>query len=136
MTETDSVTPATPDEVLAFCNKVRELGHAALIDKLEPGVPKDLDSCLIARNLNFECRVQGYGAYWSMYSFQPVLMEIGKALGLETRPLPPIGQFGPQEATMYRMALPPEIRAAAIAFDRGKFPIEYYDVPSLFKETS
>jgi hypothetical protein len=53
---TDGYAP--PAEVLDFCNRVRAAGGAKALDALMPGVPSDSSSCLIARNLNFQCEVQ------------------------------------------------------------------------------
>lgn len=50
---------ASIDEVLDFCNKVREAGGGKPLNALLPGVPTDSQSCLIAKNLNFECEVGG-----------------------------------------------------------------------------
>lgn len=46
-------------EVLDICNKVREAGGANPLEGLMPARPNVPDSCLIAKALNFECRV-GY----------------------------------------------------------------------------
>lgn len=130
------VTPATREELLDFCNKVRAAGQAALIDKLMPGVAGARRSCLIARNLNFDCSVYGIVRYispdqrahgepdspsqWLMESNNPILLNIGNRLGLHTYRDP----FAP----VYRMDLPPEIGAAARAFDQGQCDKDLYAV--------
>jgi hypothetical protein len=48
---------AGPDEILKFVNKVRDIGQADILDALLPSVPQDSQSCLIARNMNFQCTV-------------------------------------------------------------------------------
>lgn len=48
---------ASMKEVLEFCTKVREAGGGNPLEALMPGIPEDAKSCLIARNLNFECIV-------------------------------------------------------------------------------
>ena len=53
---------ASLEETLAFCNKVREAGGADPLEALMPSIPQNENSCLIARNLNFDCEVSG-GAY-------------------------------------------------------------------------
>lgn len=49
---------ATIEEVTEFCNKVRVAGGANAIDSLMPGIPANSNSCLIAKNLNFNCEVE------------------------------------------------------------------------------
>src|SRR5690349_15016190 len=51
------------DEVLAVCNEVRKAGGANPLDALLPATPSDPNGCLIARNLNFSCYVQGGSPY-------------------------------------------------------------------------
>ena len=48
---------ATEQELLAFCNRVREAGGAQVLDALLPSQLKKSETCLIANNLNFGCRV-------------------------------------------------------------------------------
>lgn len=48
---------ASLEEVLEFCNIVREAGGGELITDLMPGEPGAATQCLIAKNLNFNCRV-------------------------------------------------------------------------------
>lgn len=56
--------PAAPlDEVLEFCNIVRQAGGGKPLNALLPGIPSDSESCLIAKNLNFECNVSGVSTY-------------------------------------------------------------------------
>jgi hypothetical protein len=50
---------ATEDELLEFCNSVREAGGADPIGALFPSDPDEPESCLIARALNFSCAVNG-----------------------------------------------------------------------------
>lgn len=50
---------ATPEEIREFCNRVRVAGGADVLDALLPSIPDDPESCLIARNLNFHCEVNG-----------------------------------------------------------------------------
>lgn len=50
---------ATIEETLAFANAVREAGGGNPLDALMPAVPSDPSQCLIAKNLNFNCRVSG-----------------------------------------------------------------------------
>lgn len=54
----DIIRPvATADELMAFCNKVREAGGANVIDAFFPAYPEDAGACLIAQSLNFDCVV-------------------------------------------------------------------------------
>lgn len=48
---------ATLSELLEFANKVREAGGGNPLDALMPAVPQDASQCLIAKNLNFNCKV-------------------------------------------------------------------------------
>lgn len=56
-------------EVLDFCNKVREIGGADILDSLLPGTPGQKNTCLIARNLNFNCRIMPLGSHNDPYSW-------------------------------------------------------------------
>lgn len=49
---------ATEEELLAFCNKVREAGGTTILEELLPSNPGKSESCLIANALNFGCRVR------------------------------------------------------------------------------
>lgn len=51
---------ANDEELLEFCNRVRELGGSNnLLGELPLSVPSEPDACLIARSLNFNCMVEG-----------------------------------------------------------------------------
>lgn len=50
---------ASNEELIEFCNKVREAGGGKPLDALLPGIPMDSKACLIANNLNFHCQVGG-----------------------------------------------------------------------------
>jgi hypothetical protein len=123
---------ASFDEVLAFCNKVREIGGANPLDALIPAIPQDSHQCLVALNLNFSCRVtngttarfskyeiehQGYGnvSYypWTMIVDDPVLaIKLGKGLDL-----PVIGDSNNDDGFVYHILLPAKIGAVARRFD-------------------
>lgn len=47
-------------ELLEFCKRVRDIGGGSPLEALLPGQTGVSDSCLIARNLNFDCRVAPY----------------------------------------------------------------------------
>lgn len=70
---------ATLEELHEFANKVREAGGGNPIDALMPSVPTDSSSCLIAKNLNFNCTVNTadvYGrSYWVMWVEDRVLRD-------------------------------------------------------------
>lgn len=120
------VKSATREGLLEFCNRVREAGEAALLDQLLPGKPGNPRACLIARNLNFECTVNGIshsrGGGWGMSSTNPLLKTIAEKLGLCLFEDP--GLIGD---AFYTMALPPEIGAAAAVFDSGGFDDDLYE---------
>lgn len=76
---------ATPDEIKDFCNQVREAGGADILDELLPGVRMLSHSCLIAKNLNFDCEVDGstrHGWHMSMQDYS-LAEKIADALDLE-----------------------------------------------------
>lgn len=50
---------ASLSELREFCNKVREAGGANPLDAILEAIPEEANECLIARNLNFSCKVQG-----------------------------------------------------------------------------
>lgn len=54
---------ASFEELLEFANAVREAGGGNPLDALMPAVPEDQTQCLIAKNLNFNCVVNGIGGY-------------------------------------------------------------------------
>lgn len=55
MTETKR---ASLEELLTFANKVRAAGGGNPLDALMPAVPQNTHTCLIAKNLNFNCEVR------------------------------------------------------------------------------
>jgi hypothetical protein len=55
---------ATLEELLEFANKVRAAGGGKPLQALMPSVPQDPETCLIARNLNFECSVDDSGSHY------------------------------------------------------------------------
>ncbi len=80
---------ATIAEVLDFANAVRKAGGGNPLDALMPAVPEDPTQCLIARNLNFNCEVNGApGSFakgaWAMSVDDPeVAAKIAQALDLK-----------------------------------------------------
>src|SRR4051812_34694482 len=51
---------ASKDELLAYANRIREAGGANALDALLPSTPQQNSACLIARALNFGCKVYPY----------------------------------------------------------------------------
>ncbi len=78
------MTRASFEEVLDFCNRVREAGGGDPIDALMPAIPRNSNACLLARNLNFDCSVRHLGnENWVMYVNDPdVAVNIANALEL------------------------------------------------------
>jgi hypothetical protein len=76
---------ASLEEVLEFANKVREAGGGNPLDALMPAIPEDPSACLIAKNLNFKCRVETDEAdQWIMVVDSPELAgKIASTLGLD-----------------------------------------------------
>lgn len=130
-----SVQRASNEELLKFANAVREAGGANPLEALMPAVPQESEQCLIALNLNFDCKVEGtsdqaeelgleeFGEAfedtsssngWSMYIGGPRAKKIARAirkkLGLKF--------VEREESTEIEIPLPPEIGQAAADFDR------------------
>lgn len=66
---------ANNEELLEFVNKVRVAGRAGPLKKLKTGAPGRPGCCLLARNLNFACEVNGLQKKdideWYMYISDP-----------------------------------------------------------------
>lgn len=125
---------ASNDEILEFCNKVREAGGGKPLDALLPGVPEDAHSCLIANNLNFQCRVGGLegrgvtdedqalirrvegegGRWWMTLENEEVRDRIAEALDLEKVDT---GYYW--ENPYYSVLLPKKIGNVAWNFDQA-----------------
>ncbi len=76
---------ASFENTLEFCNKVREAlgGTGATIDALMPAIPNDPNQCLIAKNLNFNCRVHCEDYQWQMhFDTEEQAVAVRRALGL------------------------------------------------------
>lgn len=121
--------PMTTAELLEFCNSVRQAGGAETIDKLQPGLPRDMHSCLIAKNLNFESRVapkqfgEPHGP-WVMMSEDPRLAQVAEAMDL-----PCVYVYDWRGASLqkvYQMDLPTEVGQMANAFDTYLLPDTLY----------
>lgn len=86
---------ATEEEVLDFCNKVREAGGGESLSALLPGRIGSGSACLIAKSLNFDCEVwphelkqNGEFEYWYMHFRRSqkdagVVNRLAEALDLE-----------------------------------------------------
>ncbi len=133
---------ASIDETLAFANKVREAGGATPLLGLMPAIPQDANSCLIAKNLNFDCEVAGVtrdilDAYdieicgyenndliWGMFiDDEDTAIRISESLGL-----PLVNDIDDRGCSVqYIMILPAEIGKVAQDFDRWLDDPEAYD---------
>lgn len=104
---------ASLKELLEFANKVREAGGGNPIDALMPAVPEDSSQCLIAKNLNFNCKVDGFvgnGYSWAMWLKDEATRDkISESLDLEKCSTSPEFEYG--------VVLPPEISQIAKDFD-------------------
>ncbi len=100
---------ASPEEVLEFCNRVRAAGGADPLPALLPGDPNNPNTCLVARNLNFDCRIlpkEFLSSTWKMYVNDAALAKrIANALDLEHED--------------NAVTLPPKIGQVARDFDRA-----------------
>lgn len=75
---------ATLPELIEFANDVRQAGGGNPLDALMPAVPQDSTQCLIAKNLNFNCRVSGYNGAWAMWVDDSATADrIADGMGLE-----------------------------------------------------
>lgn len=75
---------ASFEELFEFANAVRAAGGGNPIDALMPAVPEVSTQCLIAKNLNFNCVVQGDSDGWFMAVDDVEIRDrIADALGLE-----------------------------------------------------
>lgn len=74
---------ATLPELIEFANQIREAGGGNPLFALMPAVPQDASQCLIAKNLNFNCRVSGYQGRWAMWTDEATADRIADAMGLE-----------------------------------------------------
>jgi hypothetical protein len=111
---------ATLDELKDFANKVRAAGGGNPIDALIPAVPEDQNTCLIAKNLNFNCRVLPEGNDWIMWLEGDEITrdKIAKALRLKAIN---DNDFG---TACYGVILPARIGRIAEAFDAWNEVIE------------
>lgn len=120
---------ATLDELLVFCNKVREAGGGELIDALMPGDECDPHSCLIARNLNFDCFVNKTGGEPSSWFMavpnEAVAEDISRKLDLPTTEVPN-PWYDEDDEYVVAVKLPVSIGRVAEAFDNYELPEAYY----------
>lgn len=112
---------ATIDEVKKFCNVAREAGGAKQIADLIPSFPSDGETCLIAKNLNFECDVYSYDGkqfeqgddIWAMkVDDRSLAQKIAKALKLKVDLKEGEYEYGKAE-----IILPKKITRVAQRFD-------------------
>jgi hypothetical protein len=126
---------ADKEELLSFCNEVREAGGnvqaANLLTSLLPSNPNEPSSCLVANALNFECEVDGYGGpqskafdatnedsqQWAMRTTFDIAEAIHAKMGLPVAHKS-LGSF---------VLLPERIGNAARAFDEGHPEFEDYN---------
>jgi len=110
---------ATLDQLKDFANKVREAGGGNPLDALMPAVPSDIDQCLIAKNLNFNCKVNTDGPHedWIMVLEDKTIRDnIAKALKLKVYDIP----CDDEEDELFReyaVILPVAIGRVAAEFD-------------------
>ncbi len=114
---------ATEEELLEFCNRVREAGGADILEALLPSRPGNAHECLIANALNFGCSVRPVGEKrnglfdkWKMDLPSNLTDEQAAAIS-EVVGSPVVGR---RYSGVYRhVDLPPHIGNAAHAFDEG-----------------
>src|SRR6185436_9308931 len=115
---------ATLDEVLEFANQVREAGAGNPLDALMPATPTASTECLVAKNLNFNCRVAAdldTGEAWFMeVDDEALAKKIGESLNLSVYHEPRV--FG--GAGEWRITLPKNIGEVAADFDKAWYLAE------------
>lgn len=126
---------ATEEELLEFCNKVREAGGANVLEALLPSEVNMPSACLIANALNFGCSVRGFykegdkdnfhpdgdGSYlWGMYFPRNMTDEAIEKVAAAVDCRIDRGWDGERV-----MVLPKHIGNAAAAFDSGDAFQEY-----------
>ncbi len=113
------VKRASLAELKKFADRVRAAGGGNPLDALMPAVPEDASQCLIAKNLNFNCNVDGIGrndqgvasSRWGMHVEDSAIRnKIAEALGL---PIVTAGDYEQRET----IVLPEEIGQVASDFD-------------------
>lgn len=121
--KTTPIEYASEEEVLAYVNRVREVGGGDILDALLPSEPGNANACLIARGLNFSCEVwpiydrRNNGEWWGWRmevdaSIADKLIEDSE-LGLEYQDDIRNVTYG----NLIHLILPRRIGAAAQAFD-------------------
>lgn len=128
----------TPEELRDICNEVRAAGGADPIKELVAGIVSDPRSCLIARNLNFECFIceEPY-IYPSMrilseptrVGWVMVIDDYAIAQKISTKMGWPLVDafFHAQDTSKPALKLPQDLAQSAIAFDAGEYDDQYYD---------
>jgi len=107
------------EELFEFANKVRAAGGGNPIDALMPAVPEDPTKCLIARNLNFNCAVDGTkDDRWKMsLDDEAVRDRIAEALDLEV--CDEYGEAEDETTLEFSVILPESIGQVASDFDEA-----------------
>lgn len=118
------------EELREFCNTVRKAGAANPLDAILEAVPEEAEECLIARNLNFSCEVNG--ADLSSSELEDAKAILGEDFGdenpwamrVESKELAEnianaIGSayFGNDDDGFYQIILPEKIGNFAFNFD-------------------
>lgn len=123
---------ATPEELLAFANRVREAGGADVLEGLLPSRPGAAHICLLANALNFSSEIfptndpppEGGRCHWVMRlpyeTTQAQAKKIAKAVGSKLHHNKRSHDFHwTSFEPLYWVELPAEIGNAADAFDAG-----------------
>lgn len=117
---------ASLERLLDFANKVRAAGGGNPLDALMPAVPQDSTQCLIAKNLNFNCRVDQGGiddreSRWVMWVGDDAELAHKIASHVHCTPVfqRRVEYFGEAPKNDYGVMLPPDIGQVAADFDAG-----------------
>lgn len=130
-----------PEELLQRCNEIRKAGGAMPLDELFPGIIGNSKRCLIAKNLNFECRVEyrpitvkrGDIRKWVMILEDPkVYQHLKETLGWEE--LKVYKELPRNDDNLYPgnkedgvgLRLPYDLWCSALAFDDHQYDEKFY----------
>lgn len=113
-------------DLFKFCNQIRKAGGGDELVKLEPGVQSQPKSCLIAKNLNFDCSVVPYDDLRTTINWFMVVEDKSTADKLTSF----LGKYDEQyigtSIHRYKFSLPEWVGELARKFDSRQLPSELY----------
>lgn len=126
---------ATFEETLAFANEVRRAGGGTPLDALMPAVPTDSRQCLIAKNLNFNSKVEpsecGSENPWIMaFDDEDTRNAVAEGVGLEKYDY----TTSLKKIPRYAVILPQEISQVARDFDQAEDLLSHLNYNKLYSD--